>query len=266
VNLTAVSKGVLPLHASAFTTGSLGVVVTGWAKGGKTEALLGAVGSGARYVGDEWVYLTRDARMFGLPEPIRLWAWHLDQVPEVRRSRPVSERARLSAVRRAAAGSRAANRARPGSRTLGKVTAALERQAYVQVPPAELFGVDRVVPSARLDAVVLVMSGSGSDHRVEEPAPGEVSRRMAASLTHERNPFLELYREFRFAFPDRRNALVEQVERHEADLLAQTLDGRPAMKVTHPYPCDISELARTVVDAATRSITASTQQADEAAS
>jgi len=40
INLTALAKGVLPLHASAFTYRGLGVLATGWAKGGKTETLL----------------------------------------------------------------------------------------------------------------------------------------------------------------------------------------------------------------------------------
>ena len=40
VNLTALAHGVLPLHASAFSWNGTGILATGWAKGGKTEALL----------------------------------------------------------------------------------------------------------------------------------------------------------------------------------------------------------------------------------
>ena len=74
VNVTALAKGVLPLHATAFTAGSTGVLVVGWSKGGKTETLLGCMAAGAEYVGDEWVYLTDDGQMLGLPEPIRVWS------------------------------------------------------------------------------------------------------------------------------------------------------------------------------------------------
>jgi hypothetical protein len=99
INLTALANGVLPLHASAFNLGGRGFLVTGWAKSGKTETLLAAARRGARYVGDEWVYLTQDGGMFGLPEPIRLWAWHLDQFPDLWRSRPTAERGRVEAWR-----------------------------------------------------------------------------------------------------------------------------------------------------------------------
>ena len=57
VNLVALSKDVLPLHASAFSVGGLNVLVTGWSKGGKTESPAGRHGT-------RW--LLRGRRM-GLP-------------------------------------------------------------------------------------------------------------------------------------------------------------------------------------------------------
>jgi hypothetical protein len=84
LNLAVLANGALPIHAAAFELDGCGVLVTGWSKGGKTELLMAATRAGARYIGDEWVYLTADGSMFGIPEPIRLWDWHLDQLPEVR--------------------------------------------------------------------------------------------------------------------------------------------------------------------------------------
>ncbi len=73
LNLTAISKGVLPLHASALIYDGKGILLTGWAKGGKTETLLAFAANGAEYVGDEWVYLSSDGQhMYGIPEPIRV--------------------------------------------------------------------------------------------------------------------------------------------------------------------------------------------------
>ena len=40
VNLTALERGLLPIHASAFVHDGRGILVTGWAKGGKIEVLL----------------------------------------------------------------------------------------------------------------------------------------------------------------------------------------------------------------------------------
>ena len=52
VNMTALSKGFLPLHASAFAYDGTGVLVMGWTKGGKTETLLAFMANGAAYIGD----------------------------------------------------------------------------------------------------------------------------------------------------------------------------------------------------------------------
>jgi hypothetical protein len=76
LNLTALAKGALPLHASAFEYEGTGILTTGWSKGGKTEALLTFMARGARYIGDEWVYLHPEmspqgrhvTRMSGIPD------------------------------------------------------------------------------------------------------------------------------------------------------------------------------------------------------
>ena len=251
INLVALSKDVLPLHASAFTIGPMGVLVTGWSKGGKTEALLAAVQRGGRYVGDEWVYLTPDGDMLGLPEPIRVWDWHLRQLPDLLRTRARADRARLSAWRGVRAAAAVASSSRlPGSGLARRALPLAARQTYLQVPPRELFGADRVVLRAGLDAAVLMLSHDSPDIVTDLAAPTELSGRMAASLAEERAPLLAHYRQFRFAFPDLSSALVESAEAREAALLARLFDGRRCARVSHPYPCDLSALGDAVLSAA----------------
>ena len=252
VNLTALAKGVLPLHASAFRLGSRSVLVTGWAKSGKTESLLAGMRAGARYIGDEWVYLTPDGRMLGVPEPIRVWSWHLDQLPEVWAARTGAERRRLRSWRLAAglAAGLASRPRMPGSALARRGAPILERQACVQVPPEQLFGAEHLETSAPLDAVVLLLSHDSDETTVSDAGPGEVSGRMAASLADERAQFLAQYRQFRFAFPERSSAVVDSVVRREGELLRALFDARPAAKVCHPYPCDLQVLGAAVQTAA----------------
>ncbi|MGH3007369.1 MAG: hypothetical protein ACRDOS_15960, partial [Gaiellaceae bacterium] len=100
VNLTVLRRGAAPLHASAFVYEGTGVVATGWSKGGKTEALLAFMSHGAEYVGDEWVYVSADGeRVYGIPEPIRVWDWHLRDLPRYRALAGTGERARLGAIK-----------------------------------------------------------------------------------------------------------------------------------------------------------------------
>lgn len=250
VNMTALAKGVLPLHATAFTSRSTGVLVTGWSKGGKTEALLGCMLSGADYVGDEWVYLTEDGQMLGIPEPIRIWSWQLDQLADLRRARTPRQRGSLTAwnglARVAAVGARARV---PGSGLLRKVAPALARQANLQVPPAELFGADRVTLRGRLDVVVLVMSQEGEHTVTRRATPEEVAQRMRASLEEERAPLMTYYRHFRYAFPGRTSPLLEIAGDVESALLEARLRDRPCVAVSHPYPCDLRAFADSVMAA-----------------
>jgi hypothetical protein len=257
VNLTALTKDVLPLHASAFLLDGRGVLATGWSKGGKTETLLAFAERGARYVADEWVYLTPDGRMVGVPEPIRLWHWHLRQLPATWSRLGPGGRARLRGLTAAADGSarlgRRLGRGGAGS-VLRRAEPVIRRQAYRQVPPHELFA-GRTAPTARLDALLLVTSWDRGHVAVEPVDPQLVAARMRASLAEERAAFLAHYRQFRFAFPDRRSTVVDDAERIEERLLHQVLAGAPAHAVRHPYPFELASLVAPVTAALERSAT-----------
>lgn len=250
VNFTALAKGVLPLHASAFLYRDVGVLATGWAKGGKTESLLAFTQQGAHYVGDEWVYLTADGSMFGLPEPIRLWEWQLRQRPELWGGLSPVTRARLTGLAGAARGARALGRRLPAASSavsvLRRAEPVVRRQAYLQVSPLELFGAEHLESAAPLDVLLLLTSHDHPTVTVE-PVPGElVARRMAASLAEERAPFMAHYRQFRFARPGLSSDVVEHASELEARLLERLLAGRPAHHVRHPYPLDLRSLVEPI--------------------
>ncbi|MGH2570205.1 MAG: hypothetical protein ACRDGR_03200 [bacterium] len=242
VNLTALANGSLPLHASAFIWESVGVLATGWAKGGKTESLLAFATNGAKYVGDEWIYLSHDGRtMRGIPEPIRLWKWHLDELPDIRARLPRSDRLRLhvldAAVRIAERGSEGGGKV---PRLLQRLTPVLRRQAYVQLPPKFLFG--RRALAGAPDKVFWMASHEMPDIVVEPVDPRDVAHRMVFSLQEERTDLLAAYRRFRFAFPDRRNELLESAEELQRSALLHVLDRKETYAVWHPYPVSIAAL------------------------
>lgn len=246
VNLTALAKGVVPLHASAFVHDRVGVLVTGWAKGGKTETLLAFMANGAQYVGDEWTYLTPDQdSVFGLPEPIKLWDWHLDDLPGYRAAVGRGDRARFGAIKAVARLHRAlpaALETTAVARAVDRVLPAAERQLYVRIAPADLFGRAACAPAARVDKVILVVSHAAADIVVERIDPREIARRMPFSLEYERLEFLSSYLKFRFAFPERRNALIEDAQELEQTLLERRLAGKDAYVVYHPFPAPIPAL------------------------
>jgi hypothetical protein len=251
VNLTALGNGILPLHASAFVHRGRGVLVTGWSKGGKTETLLALADAGASYIGDEWVYVTRDGELLGVPEPVRLWRWQLRQLPAVWQRLGTGDRARLrvaDAVARLAA--RLAAAQVPGMPTglLRRAAPVLQRQTGVQVPPELLFGRDNVVLRGRLDRLLLVASHDSPETDVEPADGDEVTQRMLASLAQERGPFMAYYQQFRFAFPALSSSVVERVAELERELAAAYLSGVDAWWLRHPYPVQIAALHRPVLD------------------
>ncbi|HXE81407.1 MAG TPA: hypothetical protein VNK41_11680 [Vicinamibacterales bacterium] len=247
VTASALAKGAVPLHASAFLYRDTGVLVTGWAKGGKTEALLAFAAHGAEYVGDEWILLSDDgARMHGIPEQIRLQDWHLDQVPHVRPLVRRRQRVFFKAVRAADRTQRLLNRSSLGSlcpfSTISDAMPALKRQLNVQLDPARVFGDRPHACTARLDAVFFMVSHDDPSTVVEQADPDDLARRMTASVCYEHLLLSSTYLAYRFAFPDRRSELLDGFDREVARSLAASLRGRPTYLVRHPYPCRLEQL------------------------
>lgn len=249
VNMVALSLGIVPVHASAFVYRGTGVLATGWAKGGKTETLLSFMAQGATYVGDEWIYVTADGRMYGIPEPIKIWNWHLAELGAYRRRVSRSDRIRLGALDRTAGASAWlgswGSRLPPG-RLASRAAPLLRSQAYVHLPPHQLFGAARCETSSSLDRLVLVAARDAPGITVEPASADEVTDRMLASNEHERLDFRAAYLKYRYAFPDRRSPLIEDASTIERDALRIAFRGRPTWVVEHPYPVSIPDLFHAV--------------------
>ncbi len=246
LNLTLLARGWLPLHAGAFRYRGSSIVVTGWSKGGKTETLLAFLQHGAEYVGDEWVYVDAEGtRAAGIPEPIRVWDWHLDQLPELHRLVGGTDRLRLAGIDfLGRLERRMPRRVRhlPPGRALARLVPVLDRQRYVDMPAETVARRPVGRLSAGFDRLLFLVSWSSPDIGVEPIEPDEVARRMAASLQHERLDFMSAYWKFRFAFPGRASDVVERAGEIERERLLRALAGKPAYRVGHPYPVALEAL------------------------
>lgn len=248
VNLTLLSKGVVPVHASAFIADGLGMLVTGWAKGGKSEALLAFADRGATYVGDEWVFVTRGGiGMAGLPEPMRLWDWQFAMVPRLRDRIGLGRRLRLGAATTTARLLGGASRvpvvrsSAPGDISR-RLAALAENQRSLQVPPEQVFAGRVSVGLTPLDAVILIES-SGSTVASAEPIDARVvARRTAVTVVNELLDVQALHLTFRYAFPDRRNPFIESLAVVLEEHLVEAFAGKRCVVVRHPYPPDIPAL------------------------
>lgn len=246
VNLTAAAKGVLALHAAAFEWHGTGIVVTGWSKGGKTESLLAFVKEGARYVADEWCYVMPGGqRIFGIPEPVRLWHWQLSQIPGLRQRVPLGDRLTMKALGLPAAFqnmlSQSWQRTRFG-RMIERLSYLTEQHRNTLVAPEKLFGQPVAESEGRFDRLVFILSAEDSTTFAEPMSPQEAAERMSNSLKFERLPLEQYYRMFRYAFPGVSNPIMERIDETEHRLLMEAFKDKPTLRVEHPYPVDFADL------------------------
>lgn len=248
LNLTALSRGALPLHASAFNYKGKGILTTGWSKGGKTEMLLTFAANGAEYIGDEWVYLSSDGQhMYGVPEPIRVWNWHLRELSYYKTKVSSSDLVRLRVLNMFIKTLDWMEKS-PITRGSGllklsrRVNALLRKQIHVDLPPEKLFGTAVGTTKGNPDKVFFVATHEGPQITVHPIDPQEIVQRMVFSLQEERSEFLSYYKKFRFAFPDASNPFIEQIEETQRRILTSVLAGKEAYAVYHPYPFSLPGL------------------------
>jgi hypothetical protein len=242
INLTALAKGVVPLHASAFVYRDVGTLVTGWSKGGKTEALLAFMAKGAEYLGDEWIYLAADGgEMYGIPQPIRVWDWHLAQFPEYRLRVGRGNMLRLGAIRAALGIGRRVTEMGGSQATLDRIQTVMKRQTYVDMAPERLFGPCATLKGP-LDRVFQIGSSATPEVTAEPIAPAAIAERMVHSVRYEFQTLMSHYLTYKFAFPSSTNERIETLEKDLSVALHRVLAGKPAYTVRHPYPMSIAAL------------------------
>jgi hypothetical protein len=181
--------------------------------------------------------------MFGIPEPIRVWNWHLDSLPHYRARLKRKDQLRLNSL---SALSRSmdwfAGGSAPTARVARRLRPVVNRQMFAHFAPHAIFGAENCQERAALDLLLFTVSHNDEAVRVEPVDSQEVARRMLYSITEEQSDLLSYYRKFRFAFPDRCNPWLDNLERIQHKLLSRVLKDVPAFAVYHPYPVHIPRL------------------------
>jgi hypothetical protein len=245
--LVLLKKNYIPLHASAFLYDDAGVLVLGWAKGGKTEMLLAFANHGAQYVGDEWVMLSADGqKMFGIPVSVAIREWQFDQIPNLLPKIDIQRKVLFKGIHFLDAVQRTLSRSRWKKSLLQKsLSQALPRfrqQLMIKRMPQAIFKDNYWDQVTAVDKVFLIMSHSQSDIEVTAMDSGELARRMVNSNSYEQVQFFEYYKAFKFAFPHLENEFLEQIEKRQVTLLSEALKDKQAYAVSHPYPVSFEKL------------------------
>lgn len=245
INLTALKKyGFVPVHASAFAHEGTGVLVTGWVKSGKSEALLAFSQHGATYIGGEWVLLSPDGKaMYGLPGTFRMWDW---QCRELRCLRPAGGNVGIfRLIRLLDLGQKAMPEAllRLGPlKLLREGMPALRRQLNFRVEPKEVFGDRCDTLPGHPDKIFVGMVHSDQRVLIEPADTTTVADQLLSAVEFELTSLVSHYRAFKFAFPRMRNELLEKVHDVLRDALQDALATKEIYMLYHPHPVSFDDL------------------------
>lgn len=246
INLAFLKKNYIPMHATAFVYNNVGFLVSGWAKGGKTETLLAFANHGAYYVGDEWVIISGDGKkMYGIPVPICIWEWQFNNIPDLLpkiglQRKLLYKNIHLLEFVYKTFKKIGLEKSFP-SMILSKALPSFKRQLKIRVSPEKIFNGSQL-ESAKIEKVILSFSHSDAKYQIEEANPSEIAKRIFISNSFEQIPFLNLYKTYKFAFPGRQNDFLENIDEFQFSLLNNALKNKQTFKVRHPYPFIFEDL------------------------
>jgi hypothetical protein len=247
INFTFLGKNYLPLHSSGLSFNGKGMLIMGWAHGGKTSALMSFAMHGANYVGDDWVILyPKENLMYGLPLPISIKEWQFSQIPKLLPKKNAKQKMIFGIIHSLDFVYKYASKIGMNKialiNLLGDVLPTLKKQLKVQISPGKIFG-DRIQKNGTpLNFVLLTLSHGSEEIRIEECDWKEVVDRMINSNKFEQISMFKFYEVFKFAFPNRKNEFLENSVQLQHQLLTEALMNKKSYKVSHPYPVEFEKL------------------------
>jgi hypothetical protein len=252
LQISLLPKDCLALHSAAVAYEGKGILLAGWAESGKTEAMLGFLQAGAAFVSDKWTIVDGDgSSIHHFPTPITVRNWMIDLIPGLRQRLKGSELLRARAAGLVTSVLRAEALSRAPLTT--EVKSLAELAGRISVTPSQLLGKDgdsgsqwRSSSSAPLESLFLLVTSGEDRIAVREGDIDEISSRLADCAAYERRAFFGLYQRFTYAFPGRRNRLIEEAREAESRTLAKALASKRVFVVEAPFPFDPATLYRAI--------------------
>jgi hypothetical protein len=241
---------MLPLHAAAFEHQQQNIVVSGWPQGGKTSLLLAFIRHDAQYISDDWLYLNSEQQILGIPLPVTLRSWQIEQLPQIRANLSFRKQLRLQTIKHSRSLVDAVTQPifpRSFTKLTEKVSSLLDARSHVTILPEELFGADLSITGSRIDKILLPISCDSPEIYVEVVSSEEGLAHLHQIQMYEWQPLLNAYHAYSIAVPEKHNTFLERLSEHLRELIYLRLRDVPVYRVYHPHPVDLDALYQTVL-------------------
>jgi len=205
------------VHSSSLFHRGIGVLLPAWGFAGKTNLLLRFLKDGAEYISDDWTIVTKDGLMLSFPTSINVLGYNLAEFPELSAYGDWNARVRNFLYKRLATSFWWLQRS---GVKFGKWEKRIKSEIWnlnkkIRIPYERMFPKGHVRDKCPIDQVFMLAPSNIDRIRIEDTKPENVARKMAYCLLYERDIVADHYNMFRFAFPERRNSLVEDKEIEE---------------------------------------------------
>jgi hypothetical protein len=202
---------------------------------------------GAQFLSDDWSFIDAENKIYGLRQPVKLAGWQLDQLPAYQTKVTRKRRLRMRGVRwlddlLQTVPHSMRNKFPPAKAFYKELKRLNESQSSVYLSVENLIGSELVAPTAHFDVLLLTLSQDSEEIDIA-PLSYEIALgRLMAALQKEWLHWEEYYMQYLYAFPNRRNLLMDTVHREQRKLLKQLLKNKKIFAVDHPHPVNLDKL------------------------
>ncbi|MFX0195626.1 MAG: hypothetical protein ACFFCW_05835 [Candidatus Hodarchaeota archaeon] len=221
------TKNFAFIHSSAVFFRKIGIIFPAWTYAGKTELLFEFMKKGAHFMSDDWTFVSDSGNIFAYPRPIWIYSRNFRYFTEI----------------------------------LGKLSSKSfvpkRKKFSLRSSISSLEGAHRIsfydaFPSAptqmkcNLSIIVHLLRYKGKGISIVREDPDVIVERIISMTKYARmSYFLPFYALYKFAFPKKRNPIIESAEEVERKILQKAFRKKPVYSLKIPiianpsYVCDI---------------------------
>ena len=205
----AARHGILFVHASAILKDGKAKVFAAWRHTGKTSSIFSMVKDKIKFMGDDYCVLF-NSKVYIYPKYINIFSYNFESYPWLygKLSFTLSTRIKLSVYIKKFLYWISQNLSGSLSKVFFRLSEFAEISTNTKVTPQQL-DLD-VQESAPLDEVIFITKATKSHGKKKMLSAYAIEQKLMAITTYEIRDFLNIYRKFKYLYPDKGNTIIDE--------------------------------------------------------